>query len=386
MLPITKISLPKYEEIENDIKQILESKRLTMGPYQKKLEEEFAEIVDAKHAIAVNSCTDGLTIAMKSLGLTGEVITTPFTYVATVHAIIHAGLKPRFVDIDKETFNLDPAAVEKELKKNNKVSAILPVHVFGQPCDISGLWDIAYKFKKEIIWDSAHCSGYSKYHLRKVGGFMTAEVCSLAPTKLATAGEGGIITVNDDELAKKCRMLSRLGLPQNIPGLPQVIDFQSDDRLFTEIGYNARIPEISCALALACQKHVDEWGAVREDRVALYKKELADTGLIFQKKESRTTSANFAFPIIVDPKKVGINRDQLQTELKKMEIESRKIWFYPIVTKQGCYIKKYGHMKLPNAEEISEQILCLPLHSEMSEDEVLIVCDAIKNILRDKNA
>lgn len=379
MIPITKISLPRYEELEGDFRKILESGRLTMGPYQKELEECFAREVDVKNAVAVNSCTDGLTIGMGAMGLSGEVITTPFTYVATSHSIVHAGLIPRFVDIDPISFNIDPEKVREELERNENVSAILPVHIFGQPCDIEGLWKVAKEYGIRILWDSAHCGGYSKYKLRKVGGFNDLEVCSLAPTKLITAGEGGIITTQNDELAERCRMLSRLGLPQNI-------DFQSDERIFTSVGYNARIPEISCLLALKCLNHIDDWGMCREFAVETYKNELDGIGLEFQEIKSYMVSANFAFPLIVDKEKVGISREELQAELKKKEIETRHIWFFPIITEQNCYIKEYGHVSLLNAKKISEQILCLPLWSSMKEEVILEVCDIIKKILRDKNA
>lgn len=381
MIPITKLSLPPYSELEASIKEILESGRLTMGLYLQELEERFAQMVDAKFAIGVNSCTDGLTIALKACAThKGYVITTPFTYIATTHAIIHAGCTPIFADIDPESLNLDPEAVESIIEQEEDcdscdIAAILPVHVFGNPCNIKELWRVAHKHETRIIWDSAHCSGYSRYHLRQIGGFETAEVFSLAPTKLMTAGEGGIITLNDEGMAEYCRALSRLGLPQNI-------DFQSDDRIFEHLGYNARLPEISCALALACLDHLDEWGDTRTIMTNLYRNELMDTGLGFQKPEPRSSSANFAFPILVDEKNVWITRDELQKRLRAEGIETRKIWFSPPIHKMPCY-SQYSDRLLPNAEKASATILCLPLWSHMQEETVLEVCGKIKKILKE---
>lgn len=373
MIPITKLSLPAYKEIAGDIRTILKTQRLTMGPYQKMLEERFARTVDVNNAVTVNSCTDGLTIAMKALGLKGEVIVPSFTYVATVHSIVHAGLTPRFVDIDRNSFNLSAEKVREELEDREfNISAILPVHIFGQPCEIEELWKVAKEYDIPIIWDSAHCGGYSQYKLRKIGGYHTVEVCSLAPTKLITAGEGGIITTENDELAEKCRRLSRLGLPQNL-------DFQGDERIFTDVGYNARIPEINCALALRCLDHSEQWGDAREKLVNIYRSELEGTTLRFQKSEKYLKSANFTFPVVVED--LTITRDKLQAELAKKGIQSRKIWFCPPVHKMPCY-KKYNHIALPNTEELSDHILALPLWSEMPEKTVLKVCSAIKKILR----
>ena len=372
MIPITRLKLPKPEDMYDDFRKIISSGRLTMGPYLKEFEEKLSKYADVKHVVTTNSCTQGITIALRASGIIGRVLTTPFTYIATASAIKAANLDIVFADIDRETFNLDPDAVRKAQKNDITISAIVPVHVFGNPADIQGMWGVAGDFGASVIWDSAHACG-SEYHMRKVGGFEMCDVFSFAPTKSCCTFEGGAILTEHDDIAEKARSLTRLGLPQNI-------DFQSDDRHFTEIGYNSRMSEIHALLGIKTLEMLDDSVSSREKSVALYRKELVDTGLVFQKQEPHTVSANFAFPVIVDKEKIGITREELQTELKKKEIETRHIWFFPCIHKQPAY-SGYASLSFPNAEYVSNNILCLPLWSEMKNEEVIEVCNAIKRIV-----
>ena len=233
IIPITKPTLEPYSAYEPLFREVIESGRLTLGKHGEALEKKVATYLGVKHCVAVSSCTSGLMLVMKGLGLTGEVIVPSFTFSATGHALVWSGLTPVFADIDPKTFTLDPKAVEKLITA--KTSAILSVHPFGVVSDVRKLEALAKKYKLKLIFDAAHAFG-SEVNGVKVGNFGDAEVFSCSPIKLMTAGEGGLILTNNDELAEFCRLGRNYG------------DDGTNDTLFA--GLSARMSEFHAAVGL----------------------------------------------------------------------------------------------------------------------------------------
>lgn len=366
-IPITKPTLPKYQELETEIGEIVSSGMLTNHTHVRTFEEKAAEYLGAKYVVAVSSCTSGLMLSIKLMGLKGEIILPSFTFHATAHAIEWNGLKLKFVDIDPETYLIDPEKVEENI--TSKTSAICGVHTFGNPCDIDHLQDIATDHNLKLYFDAAHGFG-SKYKGKNVGCFGDAEVFSLSPTKLVVAGEGGLVATNDKELRDKLVLGRNYG------------DGGNYNCAFA--GFNARMSEINALMATHTLKNVENNVKQRNYLVSRYKKLLKDIpGIGFQKitNGARTTYKDFS--IYIDPEQFGMDRNVLNEKLAVQSINSKK-YFYPPVHKQDAYSDYISCDKnLPVTNQISENVLSLPLWSDMPEEYIERICNSIKNIRND---
>lgn len=366
-IPFSRPTLPKTQRILKNISASMDSGMITNSKFVKKLEDKAAKYLNVKHCVAVTNCTSGLMLTFRALGLTGEVIVPSYTFPATVLAILWNGLKPVFVDIDPKAYNIDPACIESRI--NSRTSAIVAVYVYGNPPDINGLEKIAKASKLKLIFDAAHAFG-SKYNGRFAGGFGDAEIFSLSPTKLITAGEGGLITTDNYELAKKLIM----GRNYADPG----------DYNCRFIGLNARMPESCAILGIETLQDAERCIARRNKLARLYKLRLKEIpGIYFHKVEENSRCTFKDFSVYIEPKQFGLNRDGLAASLKAENIPTR-YYFYPAVHKQIFFKKCYFRYKvhLPVTEKISGSILSLPIYSHMPEEDVEKICLALKRIYK----
>lgn len=369
---ITKPTMPPVSGIQKEYGRILKSGMITNAQFVREFEQKVAKFLSVKDVVAVSSCTSGLMLTMKIFGLKGEVIVPSFTFHATAHAAVWNGLKPVFVDCDPNTYNIDIKAVEKAITP--RTSAILAVHIFGNPCRVQDLQRIARKHHLKLIFDAAHGFG-AQYKGRNLGGFGDAEVFSLSPTKLLTAGEGGMVATNDRELAKQLRIGRNYG------------DSGSYDSQFS--GFNARMSEFHAILGIESLKSLEKNVNKRNRLAQLYKKQLSGVpGITFQHIDANDRSSFKDFSIVIDGKAYGLNRDRLAEILLKENIVVKK-YFYPPVHMQKAFAKFGGNAinrKLVHTNAIAENILSLPLYSHMTGDYVRTICSTIKNVYNSRTA
>ena len=283
-LPILRPTLPDFQDIEAPLKEVFLSKHITSGKYVREFEEKTSEYLGVKHCVAVSSCTSGLMLVVKVMGLTGEVILPSFTFSATGHSLLWNGITPVFADCVKDTYNIDPKSVENKITR--KTSAILAVHIFGNPADADSLSIIAKRNNLKLVFDAAHAFG-SCYNGIKVGGLGDVEVFSLSPTKLLISGEGGLVTTENDELAEKIR----IGRNYGDPG-----DYNCEFA-----GLSARMTEWNAILAIKMLEFLEENIERRNYIANLFRHRLEKLpGISFQhvRLEDKTTWKDYS--IIID--------------------------------------------------------------------------------------
>lgn len=363
-IPITKPTIPEVSVILKKYREVFKSGMITNAKYVQEFEERIQKQLGVKHAIVVNSCTSGLILILKALDLKGEAILPSFTFHATAHAVVWNNLTPIFVDCDRETFTIDPNVVEKAITP--KTAVIVAVHTFGNPPDIKALESIAKKHNVPLIFDAAHGFG-AQYQGNAVGGEGKAQSFSMSPTKLLTAGEGGVVTTNDTELARKVRISRNYG------------DSGDYDPEFS--GLSARMSELSAILGIESLKILEKNAKRRNKLVGIYKQALQDVpGISFQTVKPGNRNSYKDFGIIIDKEKFGLSRDVFYEALLKENIIAKK-YFYPPVHKQKAF-QKYtkSSLALPITNFISNNTFSLPLFSHMPEDEILTIAQAIINI------
>lgn len=341
MIPVTKAYLPNKEKYQSYVDRIFESGWLTNnGSLLQELEQRLAKYLGVKNIILVANGSLALQLAYKALELKGEVITTPFSFAATTSTLAWEGLAPIFADIDLDSFNIDPTQIEAQITPDT--SAIVPVHVFGNPCDIEAIQKIANKHKLKIIYDAAHAFG-SEYKGNSVLNCGDVSTLSFHSTKLFHTIEGGAVITNDDELAKKIRRMINFGI--------------SSPTAITSVGTNAKMNEFEAAMGLCV---LDDIEYIREQRAniwRIYNENLS--GIVkFQKwNEHSKNNASYA-PILFDNEKELL---KVEARLQKNNVYPRR-YFYPsldtleyIDSKQICL----------NSREIASKILCLPLYPSL---------------------
>ncbi len=364
-IPICRPTLPAFEEISERFSEVLDTGQITNGKYVKEFERKCEEFMGAGNAVAAANCTSGLMLTFKALGLAGEVIVPSFTFSATVHALLWNGLKPIFVDCDPETFNLNANQIEKKI--TTKTCAILGVYIFGNPPEILKLEELATEYNLKLVFDAAHAFG-AKYHGRFAGNFGDAEIFSLSPSKPLVAGEGGIITTNDDELARRLR----IGRDYGNPG-----DYNCE-----LVGLNARMTEFNAILGIRNLKDLEVNISKRNRLAEIYRFFLGTLpGIAFQKIEEGLRSNYKDFSILIDPEKFGLGRDLAAFCLEKENISTKKYYFPPVHLQDACRsVCGENEEELPVTEHLSRNILSLPLYSHMSDEEAVKICEAIQKI------
>jgi len=353
MINVTRSMMPDFEKYQEKIKKLWETRWLTNnGDYLVELERRLSERFDTQCVIVSNG-TLALLIAIELFDFPkgSEIIVTPFTFAATVEAIIWQGYKPIFADIDPETFNISPEEIEKHLTE--KTVAIMPVHVFGNPCNVEKIQDIAEKHNLRVIYDAAHCFDVF-YEGKSVYKFGDISVASFHATKVFHTIEGGAIFSDNSELIEKARRLRNFGFNQKV----EIVD----------VGINAKMNEFQAAMGLLNLEIVDEEIEKRKSVFEKYRKLLGDV-VYYQKLSERLTKYNYIYmPVLFADEKT---RDNVFEELKANGYNTRK-YFYPslnsIFSKQSC----------PNSESVSSRILHLPLYGDLEDEHIENVCSIIK--------
>ncbi|MEE2708984.1 MAG: DegT/DnrJ/EryC1/StrS family aminotransferase [Gemmatimonadota bacterium] len=363
---IVKPLLPKWTDVADGCISILSSGMVTKGAYLQKFEQAIGDHLNVKHAVGVSSCTSGLMLSYQALGLTGEVIVPSFTFMATVSALVWANLKPVYVDVDRDTTNILPEAIEGAITSDT--SAIVAVHNFGNPAEIDALEQIARQNRLNLVFDAAHGFG-ARYRGKPVGGQGDAHVYSLSPTKLLIAGEGGVVATDDDELAEHVRMGREYG------------NSGAYDSAFA--GMNARLSEFNALLGLRSLDMLEQAAARRNEVVALYHRELGNLpGIGFQKVDTENRCSYKDFSITVDPDAFGMSRNELAESLAAANIDSRKYYDPPVHRQQAYRQFVSPDRPLPHTEWLSDHSLSLPVWSHMDEEIVLGICEAVHRIYR----
>lgn len=363
---VTKSFLPPFEEYIMEIQHIWNNGWLTnKGRLHAQFEENLVKYLKVKNVSLFTNGHLALEIAIRLLNLKGEVITTPFTFASTTHAIINSGLKPVFCDIDKYSFNLDPTKIENLITENT--SAIIPVHVFGYPCNITKINEIAKKYDLKVIYDAAHAFGV-EIEGTGIANFGDISMFSLHATKVFHCIEGGILAFNDNKYKNNAELIKNFGISG-----PENVDI---------CGINAKMNEFQAAMGLVNLRYIEDEIKKRRQVTERYKRNLINVkGINLNDNNNDNVKYNYAyFPILVN-RELGIDRDQLHQELENYNIYTRK-YFYPLCSDFHCYKSLFNSYETPIAKYIANNILTLPLYGELQLEEVDIICDLIQHCIK----
>ena len=337
------------------------------GEYVKKFEEAFSEYSDCKYGIAVTNGTVAIHLALVSLGIgTGdEVIIPSFTMIATAFAVCYTGAMPVFVDADANTWNIDINKIEEKITARTK--AIIPVHIFGNPCDMNAINEIAKKHKLFIVEDAAEAHG-AMFNGKKVGSFSDIAAFSFFANKNITTGEGGMCVTNSPEYNEKCRYYKNMCFPVGGPR-----NYIHDD-----IGFNYRMSNIQAAIGLAQTEKADEYKKLRINNAQLYYSRLKNIpGIVFQQDQLDAENVHWMNAIVIDSKEYGHSRDELINYLKEYDVETRLL--FNSMSNQPA-LKKYGWEcddKYPVTDYLSENGFYLPSASSLKKEEIEYICNLI---------
>lgn len=369
-LPFVRPQLPPLEDLEGPYREILSNGMVTTGLYAERLGEALRAHLGVRHAVAVSSCTTGLMLAVQALNLPrGSVAVLPsFTFMATALGAVWNGLRLRFVDVDRETMNIDPARVEEALTADTSV--IIGVHQFGAPAPVEDLRRVADTKGISLLFDAAHGFG-SLCQGQPLGGHGRAEVFSLSPTKLLIAAEGGVVATGEEDIATHVRLGRNYGNPGNY------------DCRFP--GLNARMSELHAILALKSLERLEEAAANRNRAAHLYRELLRNVpGVSFQKVLGNDRSSFKDFSIVVDERAFGLTRDQLARALAAEGIHTR-VYYAPVLHKMEAFRPYAGEnpaAELPHTLYLESHALSLPMYSDMKEEEIERVAASLVRIQR----
>src|SRR5690554_963379 len=349
---VTQPLLPPLEEFTPYLKKIWESKWLTNnGQFHQQLEQALCEYLGVKHICLFSNGTLALITALQALRITGEVITTPFSFVATTHALWWNNIKPVFADIEPHTYNLDPEKVEVAITPNT--TAIMPVHVYGNPCKLEALQQIADTYNLKLIYDAAHAFGV-EVNGQSVLNFGDLSVLSFHATKVFNTFEGGAIVCHDEKMKRHIDDLKNFG-------------FRGETTVIAP-GINAKMNELQAAFGLLQLKYIDEAREKRKQIAETYREELAGIkGIHCLNDLPDTKHAYSYFPILVEEQEFGMSRDELYEKLKENNIFSRR-YFYPLISNFPTYrgLSSANKDNLPIANDIAEKVLCLPIYKNLA--------------------
>lgn len=359
-IQVTKSSMPEFEEYIKEIRDLWDTHWLTnMGEKHKVLESQLLGYLRVPNITLYANGHSALECVITALNLTGEVITTPFTFASTTHAIVRNGLTPVFCDINSDDYTIDVDKIEDLITE--KTSAIIPVHVYGNVCDVEAIDRIAKKYNLRVIYDAAHTFGVT-VNGQGVGTFGDASMFSFHATKVFNTIEGGAVTYKDSSIKKVLNDLKNFGITG-----PESVEY---------VGGNAKMNEFQAAMGICNLRHVDGEITKRKIVVERYLSNLKDIDGINLSKEQDDVVNNYAYlPVIFDGYKK--NRDKVFDELKSHNIIARK-YFYPLINDYDCYKAKYNSDDTPIAKHIAERVLALPLYADLGLDDVDRICEIIK--------
>ena len=355
VITVTSPLLPDLDEFHGLLKEIWESKWITNnGSFHKKLEAALCEYLKVPYVSLFTNGTLPLLTALQALRITGEVITTPYSFVATTHALWWNGIKPVFVDIDPRTGNLDPNKIEAAITP--KTTAILPVHVYGKPCDIDAIQAIADKYGLKVIYDAAHAFGVevNGESILNAGDMSTL---SFHATKVFNTIEGGAMIMHDAKTKQRIDYLKNFGFA----GETEVVG----------PGINSKMDEVRSAYGLLNLKQVDAAIASRKNVATVYRDALRSVEGITFWDDMPGVKHNYSyFPIFVDAEKYGMTRDELYEKMRMKNVWGRR-YFYPLISEFSTYrgLESATSENLPQATKMAESVICLPMHHLLSENE-----------------
>lgn len=358
---VTRPSMPTFEEYVTEIKDIWVTKCLTnMGVKHQTLENELSEYLDVDNTVLLTNGHMALEMTLRALNLHGEVITTPYTFASTTHAIVRNGLTPVFCDIDPETYTIDVNKIEKLI--NDNTCAILPVHVYGNICNVEEIDRIAKKHGLKVIYDAAHSFGET-YKGKGVGNYGDASCFSFHATKVFNTIEGGAVTFKDPHIGAELKDLKNFG----IHGCEEV----------RNVGVNAKMNEFCAAMGLCNLRHIEDEIAKRKRVVERYRERLEGIEGIQLNPIQKDVKCNYSyFPIVVDEKRFGVNRNEIFGALARNNIYARK-YFYPITSAFDCFHRQYDVSNTPVALRVSEQVLTLPIYADLQLESVNRICSIV---------
>lgn len=362
---VTQPALPPLEEFSRYLKKIWDSKILTNnGPFHQQFEQALADYLGVKHISLFANGTLALMTALQALRITGEVITTPFSFVATTHSLWWNNIQPVFVDIEPKTFTLDPEKVEAAITP--QTTAIMPVHVYGNPCKLERLQEIADIYGLKLIYDAAHTFGV-KVKGTSLVNFGDLSILSFHATKVFNTIEGGAIICPDEKTKKRIDYLKNFGF--------------AGETTVIEPGINAKMNEIQAAYGLLQLKYVDQYIASRKAVAEAYREQLKGIPGIRFLNDIPGVHHNYAyFPILVDASEYGKSRDELYEELKRHNIYGRR-YFYPLISQFPIYrgLPSAKQSNLPVAEKVAAEVICLPIYPELSLTIINRITNCIKS-------
>ena len=363
IITVTSPLLPNLDEFTESLKEIWESKWITNnGQFHQNLEVALAEYLKVPYVSLFTNGTLPLLTALQALRITGEVITTPYSFVATTHALWWNGIKPVFVDIDPSTGNIDPQKIEAAITP--RTTAILPVHVYGKPCDTEAIQAIADKYGLKVIYDAAHAFGVevNGESLLNAGDMSTL---SFHATKVFNTIEGGAMVMHDEKTKQRIDYLKNFGFANEIEVVGP--------------GINSKMDEIRSAYGLLNLKQVDSAIAARQKVAVAYREALRNVNGISFWDDMPGVRHNYSyFPIFVDAEKYGMTRDELYMKMKDQGVWSRR-YFYPLISEFSTYrgLESSRPENLPNTHRMADTVICLPMHHALSENDLNRIINSI---------
>lgn len=361
VIRVTQSSLPPYEEYIQEIKKCWENHWLTnMGEMHFELEKQLRQFLKVDFVSLTANGHMALELVLQAMELKGEVITTPFTFASTTHAIVRSGLTPVFCDIDPLTYTIDSNKIEELV--TDKTSAILPVHVYGNICNVEAIDKIAKRYKLKVVYDAAHAMGV-EYCNSGIAAYGDASVFSFHATKVFNTIEGGAVCSRNQNLYDKLYALKNFGI--------------TTEGVVTGIGANAKMNEFQAAMGLCNLRYLEEYIGKRKKIFEWYKERLDGiSGLTLQQEQIYVKSNYAYFPIVVDGELFGEDRNSITDRLESKNIFARK-YFYPLTSSFACYRNEFEIQSTPIAEEIAEKVLTLPLYPDLPEKDVDMICKII---------
>lgn len=376
LITVTSPLLPNLDDFTAELKKIWDSKWITNnGSYHKQLEAALAEYLKVPYVSLFTNGTLPLMTALQALRITGEVITTPYSFVATTHSIWWNGCKPVFVDIDPATGDMDPNKIEAAITP--RTTAIMPVHVYGKPCDTKAIQDIADKYGLKVIYDAAHAFGVEipaeeygleAYDGKGLAGILNAgdmSTLSFHATKVYNTIEGGALITHDEKTKKRIDYLKNFGI--------------ADEVTVVGPGINSKMDEIRSAYGLLNLKQVDAAIEARHQVAIKYREALRPVEGISFFDDMPGVKHNYSyFPIFIDAEKYGMTRDDLYFKMKSANVLGRR-YFYPLISDFSTYrgLDSAAPENLPNAHKMADSVICLPMHHALSDEDIQRVLDCI---------
>lgn len=363
LITVTSPLLPNLDDFNEMLKQIWASKWITNnGSFHKQLEKELAVYLKVPYISLFTNGTLPLITALQALRITGEVITTPYSFVATTHALWWNGIKPVFVDIDPTTGNINPDKIEAAITP--KTTAIMPVHVYGKPCDTKRIQEIADQYGLKVIYDAAHAFGveFNGESILNAGDLSTL---SFHATKVYNTVEGGAMVMHDEKMKKRIDYLKNFGF--------------ANETTVVGPGINSKMDEVRSAYGLLNLKQVDAAIEARHQVAIKYREVLRNVEGVTFFDDIPSVRHNYSyFPIFIDAKKYGMTRDELYFKMKEQNVLGRR-YFYPLISEFSTYrgLESAKPENLPEAHKMADSVICLPMHHALSNDDIQRILDSI---------